>query len=76
MNNEIKTPGVLVRLTPWTLTVATFLMVGGIALMYFFKRSGLRAPQQGVPVSRVYVNGEALDRNENCLLYTSPSPRD
>ncbi len=32
--------------------------------MYFFKRSGLRAPQQGVPVSRVYVNGEALDRNE------------
>lgn len=29
--------------------------------MYFFKRSGLRASNQRVPVTRVYVNGDVLE---------------
>jgi hypothetical protein len=48
------------KLTPWTLTVATFLMVGGIAVSYFFKNPIDR--QLTVETKRVYFDGEATTK--------------
>lgn len=44
------------KLTPWTLTVATFLMVGGIAVSYFFKNP--IGGQLTVETKRVYFDRE------------------
>ncbi len=46
------------KLTPWTLTVATFLMVGGIAVSYFFKNPLDR--QLTIETKRVYFDGERM----------------
>ena len=51
-----------------------------MGIFKFIKEAGVKIFGSGKEAkgvaTKVAVEGDREDRNENCLLYTSPSPRD
>lgn len=50
------------KLTPWTLTVATFVLVAGIAVSYFFKPNRMRAPAGFISTTPVYLQSKPFKK--------------